>query len=70
MLSLGMESILVGGVVDGVSDIGGRVDIAEATANSQAGILRTGIHQLGRLLTALTIRQLVTEVVSVNADIV
>lgn len=70
MFSFGTESVLVGDVVDGVPDVGGRVDPGVATADGQAWILRAGVHQLGGLLARLAVRQLETELVAVDADIV
>jgi len=70
MRSLGMESVLVGDVVHGVSDIGLRVDVAEAAADGDALVLLAGVHHLGGLLTGLAVGELEAKLVSVNADVV
>ena len=70
MLSLGTESVLVGDVVDGVPDVGDRVDVGEATADGEALVLVAGVHQLGRLLVGLAVGELISELISVDADIV
>ncbi|EZA47237.1 hypothetical protein X777_16499, partial [Ooceraea biroi] len=70
VLAFGVESVLVGDVVDGVPDVGGRVDPAEATADGEAGVLLTGVHQLGGLLARLAVRQLIAELVFAQADVV
>lgn len=70
MRSLGMESILVGDVVDGVPDVGVRVDVAEATADDEALVLLTLIHQLSGFLMGMTVGELVAELVPVDADVV
>lgn len=68
--ALRLESILVGDVVDGVPDVGDRVDIAVATLNSEALVFGADVHHLCRLLTALAVRQLVTELITVNTDVI
>lgn len=70
MCSLRTESILVGDVVDGIPDVGGRVDEAEATLNGEALVFAADVLQLSGLLTALAVRQLVTELVTVDADVI
>ncbi|KYN01676.1 hypothetical protein ALC62_07505, partial [Cyphomyrmex costatus] len=70
MRSLGVESVLVGDVVDGVPDVGLRVDVGEATADYKSFVFMTGVRQLGGLLMGLTVGQLVTKLVSINTDVV
>lgn len=70
MRSLGVESVLIGDVVDGVPDIGLRVDVGEATADGETLVLMTLIHQLGGLLMGLTVGELIAIIVSINTDVV
>jgi len=70
MLSLGAESILIGDVVDGVPNISDRVDIGKATVDGEALILLTGIHQLGGFVMDLAVGKLITELISINANVV
>jgi len=70
MLSLGVETILVSNVVDAVSDIGGWVNIAEATADNEALVFLAGVHQLSGFLTGLTVRQFIAELVSIDTNVV
>lgn len=70
MRTLRAESVFVGDIVDSVSDVGFWIDISETTADGQASIFLTGVHQLGGLLMGLTVRQLVTVIISVNANVV
>ena len=70
MRSLGVESVLVGDVVDGVPNVGLRVDVGEATADDESLVLMAGVHQLGRLLMGLAVGELVTILVSINTNVV
>lgn len=68
--TLGMKTVLVGGIIDGVFDVGRRIDESEATANGEALVLLAGVHQLGGLLMSLAIGLFVSVIVSVKADVV
>lgn len=70
MRSLGAETVLVGDVVDGVSDVGFRIDIGEATADGEALILVADVHQLGGLLVSLAVGKFVTVLISIKTDVV
>jgi hypothetical protein len=70
MLSLGVETVLVGDVVDAVPDVGGWVNIAEATADNKALIFLAGVHQLSGFLTGLAVRQFIAELVSIDTDVI
>jgi len=70
MCSLGMESVFIGDVVDGVSDVGFRVDVGEATADDKTLVLLAGVQQLGGLLMSLAVGELITVLIPVDADIV
>jgi len=70
MFALRLESVFVGDVVDGVLNISDRVDIGEATADDETLILQTGIHQLGGFVMGLAVGKLITELISIDADIV
>lgn len=70
MRSLGVESVLVGDVVDGVPDVGVRVDVGEATADDEGLVLMAGVHQLGGLLMGLAVGELIAVLVSVDSDVV
>lgn len=70
MRALRTESIFVGDVVDGVSNVGLRIDIGETTANGNALVLLSGVQQLGGLLMSLAVGQFVTELVSINTNVI
>ena len=70
MRSLRVESILVGDVVDGVPDVGLRVDVSEATADYKCLVFMTSVLQLGWLLMSLTVGELIAKLVSVDADVI
>jgi len=70
MHSLGVVSVLVGDIVDGVFDISVRVDIGVATVNDETLVLLTGVHHLAGLLMDLPVGELITVLVSVNTDVV
>lgn len=70
MFALRLESVFVGDVVDGVPNVSNRVDIAEATADDKALVLLTGVHHLGRFLMGVAIGKLITELISIDTDIV
>jgi len=70
VLSLGVESVLIGDVVDAVFNVGFRVDPAEATADGETSVFLAGVHQLSGFLTALAVRQLIAELVSIDTDVV
>jgi len=70
MHSLGMVSVLVSDVVDGVFDISVRIDVGVATVNDETLVLLTGVHQLAGLLMGLPVGEFITVLVSINADVV
>lgn len=70
MRSLGMETVLIGDIIDGVSDVGLRINVSVATANDEALVLLAGVLKLRGFLMGLAVRQLVRVLVSVDADVV
>jgi len=70
VLSLGVESVLIGDVVDAVPDVGFRIDPAEATADGKTSVFLAGVHQLSGFLTGLAVRQFITELVSIDTNVI
>jgi len=70
VLSLGVESVLIGNVVDAVPDVGFRINPAEATADGETSVFLAGIHQLSGFLTSFAVRQFITELISIDTNVV
>lgn len=70
MFTLRVETILIGDVVDGVLNVGERVDPGKAATNSQCLVFSSLVDYLRRFLMGLTIREFVSIVVTADANVV
>ena len=70
MRSLRVESILVSDVVDGVPDVGHRINVSEGTTDYKSFVFMASVLQLGWLLMSLAVGELIAKLVSIEADVI